>query len=353
MRLFAALLAALAALFVTPLAAQTPPGAESPPPEVVRLLENLKPVSGRVAIPEARTTLDLGETYDFYASAEAQTILVDLWGNPPEAVSNVLGLVMLKGASPFSDAWGAVVTFEETGYVSDDDAATTDYDQLLSDLQEGTSAENETRREQGYPEIQLVGWAESPQYSSATHTVIWAQNLSFSNADVNTLNYDVRILGRYGVLSLNLVSSMDKLDEVRGAAQAFAAHASFDDGARYKDFDPATDAKADYGIAGLIAAGAGAAAAKKLGLFGAIGVFIVKFIKPILIGVALFGAGLFQAIKSRFGRSKPEESYEDYASDAEAEDSQSEPVADQGDSAVAKGEAEPAAEAEDPRREGG
>lgn len=260
---------------------------------------------------------------------------------------------MLKGSSPFSDDWGAVVTFEESGYVSDDDAATTDYDQLLIELQNGTDAANEERREAGYPEIELVGWAERPQYNRTAHSVVWAKNLRFNNTDVNTLNYDVRLLGRYGVLSLNLVSSMDKLDEVRVAANQFTAHASFDNGARYQDFNAATDAQADYGIAGLIAAGAGAAAAKKLGLFGAIGVFLVKFIKPILIGAALFGAGLWQAIKSRFGRSKPEESYDESVFEPEAEGSQPEPMGGSGEVAVAEGEAEPAAEVEDLRRDGG
>jgi uncharacterized membrane-anchored protein len=203
------------------------------------------------------------------------------------------------------------VTFEDTGYVSDEDAATTDYDELLAAMQEGTRENNTARAEAGYGTIELVGWAERPAYDRATHSVVWAQNLRFSDATVNSLNYDVRTLGRYGVLSLNLVSSMDKLGEVRLAAKQFAGHASFDDGARYGDFNPDTDAAAEYGIAGLIAAGAGVAAAKNLGLFGAIGVFILKFIKPILIGIALFGAGLFSAFKNRLGFGRKEEVYDE------------------------------------------
>jgi uncharacterized membrane-anchored protein len=306
MRFVAALLAALAAFFVMPVAAQAPSEADIPP-EVVQLLDSLKPVSGKVAIPEARATLDLGEEYIFFGKQDATTILVNLWGNPPQAVGNVLGLVMPKGSSPATDAWGAVVTFEETGYISDEDAATTDYDALLTAMQEGTNEANAARTEAGYPAITLVGWAERPAYDKATHSVVWAQNLRFSDSDTNGLNYDVRTLGRYGVLSLNLISSMDKLDEIRVAAKQFAQHASFDAGARYGDFDPATDAVAEYGIGGLIAAGAGVAVAKKLGLFGTIGVFLLKFLKPILVGVALFGAGVFQYFKSRIGLGRKQE----------------------------------------------
>ena len=306
MRFVAALLAALAVFFVVPVAAQAPTEAEIPP-EVVQLLDSLKPVSGKVALPEARATLDLGEEYIFYGKQDATKILVNLWGNPPQAVANVLGLVMPKGSTPASDAWGAVVTFEETGYISDEDAATTDYDELLTAMQDGTNEANTARTEAGYPAITLVGWAERPAYDKATHSVVWAQNLRFSDSDANGLNYDVRTLGRYGVLSLNLISSMDRLGEIRVAAKQFAQHASFDAGARYSDFDPATDAVAEYGIGGLIAAGAGVAVAKKLGLFGTIGVFLLKFLKPILVGVAIFGAGLFQFFKSRIGFGRKEE----------------------------------------------
>lgn len=309
MRFVAALLAVLAAFFVVPAGAQSPVDGGMPP-EIVKLLDSLKPVTGKVTLPEARASLDLGEEYLFYGKEDAAKILVDLWGNPPQAADGVLGLVMPKGSTPASDAWGAVVTFEDAGYVSDEDAATTDYDELLTQMQEGTNAANTARAEAGYPTIALVGWAERPAYDKATHSVVWAQNLRFSDSDTNGLNYDVRTLGRYGVLSLNFITSMDKLGEIRGAAKQFAQHASFDPGARYADFDPATDKAAEYGIGGLIAAGAGVAVAKKLGLFGTIGVFLLKFLKPILVGAALLFGGLWQAFKGRlFGRRAEEEPY--------------------------------------------
>jgi uncharacterized membrane-anchored protein len=81
-----------------------------------------------------------------------------------------------------SDSWGAVVTFDETGYVSDEDAASTDYDELLSAMQEGTREANAARADAGFGTIDLVGWAERPAYDPATHPVVWAQNLRFSDA---------------------------------------------------------------------------------------------------------------------------------------------------------------------------
>ena len=306
----------LALILAAPIAAQEA-APEELPPEIVALLERLDPKSGEVSLPAANATLDLGEDYIFYDADDAREILTVFWGNPPETVQNALGLVMPAGSSPLSDEWGAVVSFEQTGYVSDDDAQDTDYDELLASLQEGTQQANTARLEAGYPAITLMGWAESPVYDRSTHSVVWAQDLAFSGSDVNTLNYDVRTLGRYGVLSLNLVSAMPELPEIREAAKDFAMHASFDEGARYQDFDPSTDSNADYGIAGLIAGGAGAAAlAKKTGFLAVVLAFLAKFGKFIAIGaVVLFGA-LWAPIKRFFSGGEEEEYYEeDYAAE--------------------------------------
>ena len=158
-----------------------------------------------------------------------------------------------------------MITFEDTGYVADDDASEVDYDELMTQMQEGQAESNAQRKSAGYPEITLAGWADRPRYDKANHAVVWARDLAFSDSPVHSLNYDLRTLGRSGVLSINFVSSMPQLPTIKAAAQEFAAHASFDPGARYADFDPSLDRKAEYGIGGLVAAGVGVAVAKKLG----------------------------------------------------------------------------------------
>jgi uncharacterized membrane-anchored protein len=268
--------------------------------QATSIVRAMKPQRGKVALPEAQATLDLGQSYDFYGPADARTILVQIWGNPPSAGEGVLGLVLPAGKSPLSDSWGAVVTFEKSGYVSDSDAAEIDYTELLSQMREGEATINAERTAAGYPSINLAGWAEQPNYDKASHSVVWAQDLTFSGQTVHSLNYDVRTLGRNGVLSLNLISQMPRLAEVKAAARDFATHASFNPGARYADFNPDTDETAEYGIGGLIAAGVGVAAAKKLGLLA----ILLKFLKPILIGVVALGAVFRGKIAGLFGRNK-------------------------------------------------
>ncbi|WP_158586739.1 DUF2167 domain-containing protein [Aurantiacibacter zhengii] len=286
------------------------------PPEVQQMLDSLQPQRGTVEIAAADATLDLGDQYDFYAADDARTILVNLWGNHPDEATGVLGLVMPAGASPLSDAWGAVVTYEATGFVSDEDAADADYNELMDAMREGSVELNEERRAQGYPGVDILGWAQSPAYDAGTHSVIWARELDFDDTDVNTLNYDLRTLGRSGVLSINLISSMPNLAEIQTAANDFASHAAFNPGARYSDYQEG-DPRAGYGIAGLVAGGAGLAVAKKAGVLAV----LLKFIKPILLGaVVLFGA-FAGRIKRFFVGEEPHEEYyeEDYAADGYAE----------------------------------
>ena len=297
-RIGALLLAGLIAATPITLTAQTP----APKVNVEQLAKKLKPQRGRITLGEAKATLDLGTAYDFYGPADARKILVDIWGNPTDAGEGVLGLVMLAGKSPLKDNWAAVITYEPSGYVSDDDAATTDYAALLKQMQDGEAESNQQRQSQGYPGIHVVGWAEQPNYDKASHAVIWARDLKFTDTSVDSLNYDVRTLGRSGVLSLNLISSMPRLAEVKAAAHEFAGHASFDPGARYADFDPDLDKQAEYGVGGLVAAGAGVVIAKKLGLLAIFGKFFASFFKPILIGIVALFAAMKNRILSLFGR---------------------------------------------------
>ena len=271
-----------------------------------KLVKSLRPQHGKIALPAAKASLDLGTAYDFYGPADAKTILVDIWGNPPENAEGVLGLVMQAGKSPIEDNWGAIVTYEPSGYVADTDAASTDYTAVLKQMQEAEAAENSQRQSAGYPTIHVVGWAESPAYDKASHSMVWARDIKFSDGGADTLNYDVRSLGRAGVLSVNMVSTIPHLTEVQAAAHEFAGHAAFDPGARYTDFNPDMDKQAEYGVGGLVAAGAGIVIAKKLGLLAIAGKFLFGFLKPILVGIVALFAAFRHRIMGLFGRKTDE-----------------------------------------------
>jgi uncharacterized membrane-anchored protein len=289
-----ALCASLLAL-AAPVAAPAQP-AEEQAAQVEAFKRSFQPRYGTVVLPDAKAKLELGQSYYFLGPADARKVLVDAWGNPPDVADGVLGLVFPVGAD-FSDSWGAVVTYEESGHVSDSDAASQDYEAVLKNMQEATEAANEERVAAGYARMHLVGWAQAPTYDPARKVLVWARNLKSEDSSENGLNYDVRSLGRTGVLSLNMVDGMSNLGTVDAAAGELGATVQFDEGARYADYNPATDASADYGLAGLVAAGAGLGAAKKIGLLGIIAAFGKKFIA--LIAAVVLGLGGW--LKRRFG----------------------------------------------------
>jgi uncharacterized membrane-anchored protein len=195
-------------------------------------------------------------------------------------------------------AWAVIVTFEKSGYVSDADAAGIDYDELLKDMQAATKEGNEERVKNGYPAVTLVGWARKPVYDAGTHKLYWAKRLRFGGSPEETLNYNIRILGRNGVFNLNVVAGMDELARVEGDVDAILGMVTFKQGHRYEEFDPKIDEVAAYGIAGLVAGGILA----KTGFFKALLLGLLAS-KKLLGGVIIAGAaGGWAALKRFFAR---------------------------------------------------
>jgi uncharacterized membrane-anchored protein len=214
---------------------------------------------------------------------------------------NLLGIV--AGADQNAE-WFVVVRYDEEGYIKDDDEI--DADELLSNMREGNEEANEERKRRGFSPLTLDGWSDPPHYDKAKHQLVWA--LIVSDKDGKSVNYNTRVLGRRGFVSVNLVTDPQKLAEHKPYGAALLAGTSFKQGARYGDFNESTDKVAEYGLAGLVAAGAGLSAAKaiKLGLFA-------KFWKVIL-GVLIAGkklvvvavAALGVALKRFFGAKNDE-----------------------------------------------
>ncbi|MBW8304288.1 MAG: DUF2167 domain-containing protein [Brevundimonas sp.] len=294
-RAFAVLLLALGLLTATAVtAAPSPvqPTAEQQA-EVRRmeaLLDSLDPQKGDISLPGAKATLALGEAYYFLGADDARRVLTEGWGNPPSVVEGVIGMVFPAGKSPLDDTWGAVITWVGDGYVSDTDAASIDYADLLGQLKAGEEEQNRALVAEGYAASTLVGWAQQPSYDPARHNLIWAKEIAFAGSSENTLNYDVRVLGREGVLSMNIIAQMSDLASIGGEATKLMNTASFQAGAQYSDYQEGVDKKAAYGVGGLIAGGAALAVAKKAGLLG----ILLLFLKKGWVVIAIAGTAVWR-----------------------------------------------------------
>ena len=274
------------------------------PPEIVKLLKNLKYQQGEIDLKGGLATLNVPKEFSYLGPDDAESVLVKLWGNPPSE-NKPLGMILPAGITPLStNCWAVTIDYSEDGYVKDSDASKINYDDLLKKMQKGIAEENPERQKQGYPAITLVGWAAPPHYDAATHKLYWAKDLKFEGEDADTLNYSIRMLGRKGVLELNAIAGIGQFSEIDQQTPAILGMVDFKQGNRYADFDPKTDKVAKYGIAALVAGGVLAGAAK-LGLLKGLWVVIAASWKFILVAVAALGA-FFKKIFARFrGSSGP------------------------------------------------
>jgi len=182
--------------------------------------------------------------------------------------------------------------------VKDDEKEDLNADKLLDSYRKGTEAQNKYRAESGLPLIHVVGWQTPPRYNPETHNLEWAIRGESEGEEI--LNYDTRLLGRRGVMSVKLIVSPEELNTTLPVFTNLMSGFRFKGGESYAEYKPG-DKIAKIGLGALIVGGATVGAAK-LGLLAWIGVFFKKFFKLIILGVvavAAFFKKIFNAILGR------------------------------------------------------
>ncbi len=241
---------------------------------------------GKITVPKGFKYLD---------ATQSERVIVDIWGNP-KGPDLSLGMILPENQGVLSDK-GYVfnIQYDEIGYVEDDDADDVDYDELLEQMQEETEEANKERTQQGYEAVSMVGWATKPFYDKDRKILFWAKELKFGSQEVNTLNYNVRVLGRKGVIVLNAIATINDLPEVKKDIHKVLNIVQFNDGYKYSDFDSSVDEVATWTIGSLVAGKILA----KVGFFA----ILLKFWK--VLAIAIVGGGSF--IWNKFKKKKEEE----------------------------------------------
>ncbi|MBB5572231.1 MULTISPECIES: DUF2167 domain-containing protein [Rhizobium] len=284
-------------------------GTDAPESGRGAVLKTIDFQQGPIKLPGADAMLNVSDQLYYLNPEDTRKVLVQLWGNPASAAEGTLGMIFPAKYAPIDPrTWGAVVEYDGSGHVSDDDAASTDYNALLKQIQDGIKEQNPEREQQGYAPITLVGWAEPPHYDKATHALHWARDLVFGK-DTNglhTLNYSVRVLGREGVMELDFVAGLNQLQDINNAIPNVINAVQYDSGKRYADFVNG-DKIAAYSMAGMIAAGAGVKIAAKLGFlavvlgfFKSFGVALLALKKGLIVvvaGIAAIGRKILGAFR--------------------------------------------------------
>jgi uncharacterized membrane-anchored protein len=207
---------------------------------------------GEIKLDDGIGNLKVPEGFRYLDATQAAYVIHDLWGNPHG--EGTLGMIVPDNIGITDErSWAFIITYDEMGYVKDDDADEIDYDELLKEMQSDAAAANEERVKAGYESIAIIGWAAKPYYDSEKKVLHWAKEIKFGESEGSTLNYNVRILGRKGVLVLNAVASMMDLPDVQKNIEPVLASFSYEDGNRYADFNPDVDEVAAWTIGGLVA----------------------------------------------------------------------------------------------------
>ncbi|MEY3213419.1 MAG: hypothetical protein RIT28_3900 [Pseudomonadota bacterium] len=249
---------------------------------------------GDISLAQGRVTLSVPSDFRYLGPADADKVLV-AWGNPPSGGGE--GLLLPADIGPFeTESWAVILTYTEDGHVEDDDASEIDYDELLEEMREEIADNREARLKAGYGTVELLGWAEAPRYDPVGRRLYWAKHLRF-NETAESINYDVRVLGRRGVLSMSAVASPAQLALVKVAMEQVLTFAEFNDGHRYADFDPDLDEVAAYGIGALVAG----KLATKAGLFKGLLAILVAGKKAIPLALVALAAGLKNLFSRRGG----------------------------------------------------
>jgi uncharacterized membrane-anchored protein len=244
---------------------------------------------GQVNLGNEIAVLEVPKGYKYLDPQQSAFVLTQLWGNPP---GETYGLLLPEEISPISDdfTYAIEISYSEEGYIDDDDAGDIDYDDLLEGMQNDTKEINPERIKQGYEPIEIIGWAADPYYDAVNKKLHWAREIKFGDAEVNTLNYNIRVLGRKGYLNLNAIGDVTILHDFNKDRDKIIESVSFNEGYKYGEFDPDFDKVAAYGIGGLVAGKILA----KVGFFA----LIIKFWKVIAIAVV---AGFSAFRKKIFG----------------------------------------------------
>jgi len=215
--------------------------------------------------------------YRFTGKDGTKTFL-ELTGNPPSG--DELGTIVPQAKSDDDkEFWFVIFEFQDTGYVKDDDRDKLDADNLLKTIKDNTEGANKERLRRGWLPYHIRGWYKPPFYDTQTKNLTWAmQGYSTDQGKEETsVNYSVRILGRRGTMSVDLVLDPTLVDTVVPKFDKLLTGFSYLRGSAYADFR-AGDKVAEYGLATLVAGGATAIAAKT-GL-------LAKLWKLIVVGFA-------------------------------------------------------------------
>jgi len=224
-------------------------------------------------------TVKVPEGYSFLGPDETKELM--------KAMGNLVSDTEL-GTILSPDDWFVIFEFDEIGFVKDDDQDSLDAGKLMTSFLEAQEKANKMRSDQGFPELEVIGWYREPFYDQKTHNLEWCTTIQEKGSEGQFANYNLRVLGRRGVTRVTLVADLDQLDLAVPETKSLIDGFEYLKGQRYSEYRKG-DKVAKYGLAALVLGGA-AAVAVKTGLFK----YLWKFL---ILGAAAIGGVIKKVFK--------------------------------------------------------
>jgi uncharacterized membrane-anchored protein len=225
-----------------------------------------------------RATIDVPAGYYYLDAAATKRLLSS---KQQTSDGREFGTILRLGES---GNWFAVFAHSDAGHIDDSEAAALDPVTLLTALQQTNQRVNAERATHGWAAKDLQTWHRPPSYSAATNRLTWSTRVGSGDAAV--IHYDVRLLGRRGVMSARLVTTPDAVLLSTSQFVEVMLTYAFNDGARYSDFREG-ETVVEAGLTTLIVGDVAPVAAES-GYFPGFWVATGFAIVAVALGAALF-----------------------------------------------------------------
>jgi len=220
---------ALALLHAVALAAAglaSPARADSTPTEERKSEFTWEGGPAKVTLGSDVAALDLTEN-ELFLDGRQTIKLLQKMGN--QTSDKEVGLVR---SAVEGEGWFLVFEYDRAGYVKDDEKDKIDAEGLLESIKEATEDGNDYRKEHGVPGLHVDRWSDPPHYDAATHNLVWGILAHDDNGE-QVINYNVRILGREGFMSVTLVDDPEKIETSKASFKEVLGRFSYQQGKTY------------------------------------------------------------------------------------------------------------------------
>jgi uncharacterized membrane-anchored protein len=206
---------------------------------------------GVVPIANGIAQLTVPAGLKFLSAEQSRSIISEVWHQSPQP--DLAGMLFPQSGDPLNkNSYAIIINYEPRGFVRDIDAGKIDYDKVLQNLQRDEEDDNAERKTMGYPAVHLISWVQKPVYDKAFNELYWAREIQVGNNNAHILSYNIRVLGRNGIISMSAEGSTNDLALLNGDMAKVLHMASFTNGNRYADFNIHTDKVAAWTIGTLV-----------------------------------------------------------------------------------------------------